>query len=980
MYKFAIGNKELSFGKLKASDPNILDFSDQSKEIQISGVELLSVDIEQPFKRLVRNNALNHWSFKEELGRILLHLCISATSDDEKNAAIKKLRGMLDGSTLIQVKENGKDTYYKAELLFGTIDENINTDSINVIYSFKKNDCGEGIYPLAPSNVRLRPDPQNKNVTILFKKGANATGTKVVCDGNEEVTDAESITVALNEYGKKYAIDLISLSETGLQGAAKTVYVSIAKPKIVPLIPENVVIESIVGKSITLSFTKGANAEITQVVLNDSVYETFDNHITILAPDYDTEYEVKLRSVSSDGAYSEYTDAITVTTGSVIIPSMPVINSVSINGKVVTILFSKAENAVYTEFLVDGKSYSTQDTCLTVEIDSYHKEFTYKARSISATENYSDYTEETTAKTKGISLSAPSNLSVAVIGTVAVFSFVKALNSLKTELVVDGTSYEIDGEDQEVIFTECNKEFTYKARSIADKDTIYDDSDYTEIFTGTTGDFVSIIPSKPTELSVSVLGKKATFTFVKGENAVATELVIDGTTHLIEETSYTHSFAESNKEFKYKARSVSSTGNYSHYTEELVGTTQEPVIPSEPSNILCSISGKVVTINFSKGENAVTTVFEITKDDVVTKYSTESSSLELELEYESTYLYKAYSVSATGDISISSETGTFTTGTAPIIPSVPTGISHYANGKVITISFTKGINAESTEIIFDGQSYVTTDSSYEITVDDYETDYEYKLRSISSTGDYSDYSEVLTATSGLGPVLQPTNIVATINGTKVTFTFTKASNAISTEFVVDDTIYTTESDSLTVSLGVANKTFTYKARSISVDNRYSEYTEECSATTDIDTVIPEGAPTDYSIITSGRAGKITFTKNVNAVSTEVLIDGATFSSTGNEIDFYVSNFDTDYVLKIRSAFEDGTYSDYASVKFSSEEKILNARLNTPNNNNYYGIGAQYVPYTFNTINYQVNINIEALKNKNANRYSINASLVNGKLN
>lgn len=80
------------------------------------------------------------------------------------------------------------------------------------------------------------------------------------------------------------------------------------------------------------------------------------------------------------------------TVNNLIVPTVPTDITISIVGTVVTFNFTKGTNSISTEFIVNGTTYTTDTSTLSVDILSYDTEFTYKARSISYTESYSDYT------------------------------------------------------------------------------------------------------------------------------------------------------------------------------------------------------------------------------------------------------------------------------------------------------------------------------------------------------------------------------------------------------------------------------------------------------------------------------------------------------------------------------------------------------------------------------------------------------------
>lgn len=571
MYKFIIGDKEFNIGKLCLSNSSILAYEDQSILRLLDGVSVLSYEIQDHIKTLVKNNALNHWSFKETLGTIAFNLSIAAATKEERIAKLNKVKSMLADESVIQIKGPTINEYHKGILLLGNIDETLETDSFNIIYGFKKDDGGIGLYPLAPSFIKTMLN--GKNLTITFKKGANSVSTKFVVNGTEYSTLEETITIPLAEYETKYSVEIYSVSADAIVGDVTVKTLTTPKEIIIPTIPTNVSIVAVIGKYVTLSFLKGTNAYKTEITLGDVVTETFEKEVTILMGAFNKTYDLKLRSVSSNGGYSDYTPVIQVTTLEPIVPSIPTITDVQINEDVVTFIFTKGKDAISTEFIVDGVLYTTQESSLVVDIGAYNKTFTYKARSLSYTETYSEYTTEGSATTH-IVPSLPKDITVSMNGKVATFSFVKATDAVSTEFIVDEISRVTNDSTLIVEIDAYSKTFAYKARSLSSTG---DYSAYTTEANATTG-IEPIIPTVPTNITVSIAGTVATFSLTKGTNAISTELVVDGTAHSTSGTSLIVDIGTYSKTFAYKARSLSSTGNYSAYTTEANATTQARIL------------------------------------------------------------------------------------------------------------------------------------------------------------------------------------------------------------------------------------------------------------------------------------------------------------------------------------------------------------------------------------------------------------------
>lgn len=185
-----------------------------------------------------------------------------------------------------------------------------------------------------------------------------------------------------------------------------------------------------------------------------------------------------------------------------IIPKLPSNLSVSINGTVATFNFTKGANAISTEFIVDGVTKTTDGTSLVVDIGAYSKAFTYKARSKSSTENYSDYTVEATATTD----------------TEKVNIFNSNFLPYDSSMNINGISYSSYATGDTV-----NKTITHTATGFS--------SSYAYIFTGfTIGNRYKYLVS----LSGSLKG-----IFIKVICLSSTNMALSNTSELIDETEVT---------------------------------------------------------------------------------------------------------------------------------------------------------------------------------------------------------------------------------------------------------------------------------------------------------------------------------------------------------------------------------------------------------------------------------------------------------
>jgi hypothetical protein len=176
------------------------------------------------------------------------------------------------------------------------------------------------------------------------------------------------------------------------------------------------------GKRVTISFTKGKNSKRT--ILGDyrknEVDSTSTNSLVVNFPELDKKYSFYLKGVASDGSSSSWSRKYSVTTGddsgssstggstSSSTVYRPTNISTKVNGKHVTINFTKGRNSDITELADYNKNVlmETSSTSFSVPFPQYNKTYAFYLRGKSSNGSEGEWTRKYTVTTEGGSASS----------------------------------------------------------------------------------------------------------------------------------------------------------------------------------------------------------------------------------------------------------------------------------------------------------------------------------------------------------------------------------------------------------------------------------------------------------------------------------------------------------------------------------------------------------------------------------------------
>lgn len=559
--------------------------------LKINGFDLSNhmlikeVQVRDHVETVVKNS--NIWSLKKLAGSILI---TGALLDI---ARIEDLKDILkDG--IMQID----DKYYRVSLSLG-VSKNLDPKNFTIVFNFFR-EPGVGVYPMAPNNVSVVVN--GKLATVRFKKGLGAAKTRVDFEGRVFETASEYVVLESAYANVLYTAKLSSISNTGVVGEeCSIVKFTTEESKIVPSLPQDVKVVEVVGKYITLEFTKGLNAHATQAIIDGEIYETYDSKITVVGKEYSTVYSITLRSRSVDGNYSNETQAVSAVTGANVIPEVPTINDVRVEENVVIVEFTKGENAKVTEIRIGDNIDYVEGNIIRKELAKFNTVYKLKARSISATDGFSEYTSEVefTTGSKITIPTAPYNVKVSeIVGKVATVSFVKGDDAELTEVLVGGNITSTTGEKVEITVPEFNSQYIVKARSKSVSSHVSDWSEEVSFTSGIEG----VKPAMPSNISTNVAGRMLTVSFVKGENAELTEVIVDDEVYSTNETSISIPLKSFSKYYSVKLRSIGLGKVVGDFTDDISIKSDSKIlyknIRLEADSIYCPVANENITNSY----------------------------------------------------------------------------------------------------------------------------------------------------------------------------------------------------------------------------------------------------------------------------------------------------------------------------------------------------------------------------------------------
>ena len=420
-------------------------------------------------------------------------------------------------------------------------------------------------------------------------------------------------------------------------------------------------------------------------------------------------------------------------------------------------------------------------------------------------------------------------------------------------------------------------------------------------------------------------------------------------------TTFTDSSVSAEKTYSYRIRAYNSFGNSSYSNELVVSTPPCGPVPNAPTNLtatLISVSeAKLKWTDNSDNEQ----IFILERKAEGGTYTVVGTIAYNTMETTSTglmpdtkYYFKIRARNEYGYSNYSNETSV-TTPSETATPDAPTGLTATATScNSVTITWTDNAINETNFVVerkLEGESYTViegaipanTNSYIDSTVEEGKR-YYYKIKASNANGDSGYSNEVSLTTPPCGfPPNAPSNLTATIlSETEIQLNFTDNSDN-EDGFKLErkepggtyELIAVLPSNTIShKDIGLTpNTTYYYRVCAYNYHGT-SSYSNEVSATTQKEVVVPAKPTNLFASASSSTEIKLSWTDNSNnedGFKLERKTSGGSFAEiktlSPNSVSFTDSglNTDTTYYYRIRAYNVDG-YSDYSNEASSTTQK------------------------------------------------------------
>ena len=263
-----------------------------------------------------------------------------------------------------------------------------NSTDIQNILSYLEWD-NNGIILNAPANVDIIVN--HLNITVNFTPDPNALWTEVQIPWENKTILINNNTFSFHVEQMKtlFWVIMRSVNGTNVSQWETHQFFSDFHPIIMPGPPTNVII-TVNGNEITVNFTPGMDAFITQLKQiwgGNSILSTTGNSFTFYVPEFNTLYNIGLRSQSMYGGLTEW-DNYSFTSGDHVIPPISLNPPTAVISYAIglnaIIAFIKDPGAVSTTLYRywDNTTMTTTQNYFTFSVNDYNTTYDFKLQSV----------------------------------------------------------------------------------------------------------------------------------------------------------------------------------------------------------------------------------------------------------------------------------------------------------------------------------------------------------------------------------------------------------------------------------------------------------------------------------------------------------------------------------------------------------------------------------------------------------------------
>ncbi len=610
--------------------------------------------------------------------------------------------------------------------------------------------------PTTPSGIAATAT--HNSVTVSWSAVSGAAGYDVKFNGTEyDVTGTSKVFAGLSpKTAYSYSVRAKNAGGTSSYSSQKSITTSAA-----PLsVPANVTAIPATN-SVTVSWTAVTGATSYDVRLGDSSYNVTATSRTFTGLTANKAYTYTVRAKNADTA-SDYSTSQTVTTlpGP---PSLPGGIAATVTADSVTVSWNTVTGATGYEVLFDGTAYSVTATSRTFTGLTSSTSYTYQVRAVNAggTSSYSSSRSITTLKAPP---PVPANVTATATSSSATVSWDASPGATSYELIFNGSTSTVYGTSRSFAGLSPQTGYTYQVRARNTAGT----SAYSAAKTVTT---LPQSPAVPANVKATATKNSITVSWDAVSGATGYDVKFDDTEYSVTGTTKTFTGLTPGSRHSYAVRAKNAGGASIYSTGYYVTTIPDP--PSVPTSVTATAKAQSVTVSWSRADGAAS--YEVLFGGTI--YSVTGTSRTITgLNPETGYSYRVRAVNAGGTSSYSAIQNI----TTRPLPPLPDDIGASADRDSVTVSWSPVEGAETYDIIFDGETHTTEDTSITFTGLTPDTDYTYQVRTNHADGQ-STLSPEQTVRLASGLPEAPADVTAVTTDDSVTVSWSPAADAGSYE-------------------------------------------------------------------------------------------------------------------------------------------------------------------------------------------------------
>ncbi len=753
--------------------------------------------------------------------------------------------------------------------------------------------------PEAPSNLTIS-DIGQSSAKISWTGGAYADAYRVTVGGQTfNNISGNQLDVSGLDPVTEYSVQVYSVNDTGTSDGASASFTTLAPPP--PDVPGNLQTSSQIN-SVSISWFSSEGAEDYSLELRDGTNitqrTTASTSYTFSGLDPSTEYEVRLRA---NGLYtsSDYSTWMSITT---LTPPPNTPESVTAVASVtsVTLSWTGVSDADSYDINFDGRALSTQATSYTINDLEPDRDYTYRVRAVNTFGN-SEYSELKTVRTKVPLPEPPAGISSTVTETSMKVSWTPVENAQSYDVNIDGTVH--NTENTSITFDSLIANTLYKIKVRGKNAT--GNGEYSSIYEIST---LQYMPGIPTGLQGNATEYEITLSWDSVEYAKSYTIIFDGVSY---ETSSTLWVVENLQPYSlhtYKMRANNGRGSSDYTSEKSLRTLQ--ILPLTPDGVQASSSSRSVDINWTSVERA--TGYEVLFNGrTYTVSGTEFSADNL--TPETTYDYAVRSVNQAGKSDYSEIKRIRTDSVLPYQPDIK---DFSSTDTTISISWFKVSNADSYQVVFNGDTFDTYNTSMTFKNLDPDRAYTIKVRGFNDKG-YGSYSGEETVITDEAVVLSlpvPVNVTASSTSSTIKLAWDQVQGASSYEININGKLITTRLLTYTFTGLEPDTNYDYMIRGIS-DTGVGLFSDLDSIRT---LVGRPGKVSGLKATTTEAQVLISWDDLEGATSYEIYFEDKVIKSDVSELTLRGLAYNADYEIKVRglNSAGSGPYSEVLSFRTS----------------------------------------------------------------